>query len=182
MCVPAEDGVADIVVVRDLAVVEDNHILELDAVTDDTIGTDQCRAADEGAMPDLGIRADDARWDDVGRGEDHGILVDPDLRLNFLVFRTERGTKPENEILDSGQSFPGPLERGKIRGCEGVLEVEQLRNAIHVLPPCQPTSSEMTWRISGILLSMLLARAMRLRARLRFWVSYLALKYLSPVR
>ena len=47
MGVPAEDGIADIVVVRNLAVVEDDRVLELDAVADNAIGTDEDRTADE---------------------------------------------------------------------------------------------------------------------------------------
>ena len=77
-------------------------------------------------MSDFSIRSDDARRDYVGCGEYYRVLVDPDLRLHLFVFRTERGTQPENEILDSGQCFPRPLEGREIRGCEGVLKVEEL--------------------------------------------------------
>ena len=93
MGVPAEDGIAHVVVVRDLAVVEDDCVLELDAVADNAVGTDENGAADERAVSHFGVRAYDARWDYVGCGEHHGVLVDPDLRLHFFIVRPECGSE-----------------------------------------------------------------------------------------
>ena len=124
--VPAEDGIADVVVVRDLAVVEDDRVLELDAVADYAVGTDEYRTPDKGTMPDFSVRAYDARRDYVGCGKHHGILVNPDLRLHFLIVRPECGSEGKNHVLDAGKSLPGPLEAGEIGRCKGVLKVEEL--------------------------------------------------------
>ena len=42
MTVVTQDAVADIVVVRSLNMVKKDHVLELDTVSDDTVGTDNC--------------------------------------------------------------------------------------------------------------------------------------------
>ena len=126
MGVPAEDGIADVVVVRDLAVVEDDRVLELDAVADYAIGTDEDRTPDKGTVPDFSVRAYDARRDYVGCGEHHGVLVNPDLRLHFLIVRPQRRSEGKNHVLDAGKGLPGPLEAGEIGRGKGVLEVEEL--------------------------------------------------------
>ena len=124
--VPAEDGIADVVVVRDLAVVEYDRVLELDAVADYAIGTDENGTPDKGTVPHFGVRANDARRDYVGCGEHHGVLVNPNLGLSFNVIRTERRPQLKNKILDAGKGLPWPLEAGEIGRCKGVLEVEEL--------------------------------------------------------
>ena len=77
-------------------------------------------------MPHFSVRAYDARGDYVGCRKHHGVLVDPDLRLHFLIVRPQSGSEGKNHVLDAGKGLPGPLETGEIGRCKGVLEVEEL--------------------------------------------------------
>ena len=74
----AEDGIADIVVMRGLDIVEEDNVLELAGVSHHGVFADNGTAADKGTVADFGTVVDDAGRTDPGRGKDFGILCDPD--------------------------------------------------------------------------------------------------------
>ena len=69
VCLVAEDGVPDVVEVRDLSLVEDEAVLELAGVSEDDAITDHDVLADVGSVTDLTILADPCR------PLDHGSLL-----------------------------------------------------------------------------------------------------------
>ena len=84
----AQDGVAHVVVVGHLDVVEQDHVFQLRGVAHHAVVAHQGVAPDEGAGTHLGLVADDAGAADVGGGEDRGVPGDPDVLrdLGVIVF------------------------------------------------------------------------------------------------
>ena len=104
MTVEAEDRITDIVVMRHFYVVEDDHVLQFARIADDTIRTDQGRAAHKSAVAHLGMRPDDAWRTKIGTRKDMGRLMDPDMFRNFVIFIFRKMfPQRENQILDAVQ-------------------------------------------------------------------------------
>ena len=57
----SEDGIAYIVIVRSLNMVKKNNVLELYAVTNNTVSANQSGTSDEGSMTHFGVGPYDAR-------------------------------------------------------------------------------------------------------------------------
>ena len=56
-----QNGIAYIIVVRCLDVIEKDDVFQFDRIADDAVGAYKCRAADKCAMPHFRIRPYDAR-------------------------------------------------------------------------------------------------------------------------
>ena len=126
VAVIAEDRIADIVIVRGLDMIEQDHVLQFDTVPDDAVRTDQGRTADEGAVTDLPLRSDDAGRAEI-RGREHlRRPVDPDVLRYFLIVLSQRRTEGQNEFLDALQRFPGIGELKKIILCKGMIQIIQI--------------------------------------------------------
>ena len=128
MAVVAEDGIADVVVMRGLDMIEQDHVLQLDAVADNTVSTDECGASDESAMTHLSIRSDDAGSAEISRREDLRSLVDPDSGLYFFVVLSQRRTQGKDQILDPLECFPRIGEMAEIICREGMFKIVKVIN------------------------------------------------------
>ena len=65
VAIVSEDGVANIVIVRCLNVIEEDDVLEFNRVTYYTVCANQSGASDEGAMAYFGVGSDDARCAEI---------------------------------------------------------------------------------------------------------------------
>ena len=126
-----EDGVADIVVVRGLDVVEQDDVLQFAGVADDAVGTDECGAADECAVANFGLGPDDAGRSEVCGREHRCRLVDPHMLLDFFIVVTQRRAEFEDEVLDALQGFPGVGELFEIFFGQRVVKVIKVFDGIH---------------------------------------------------
>lgn len=123
MAIVTEDAVTDVVVMRSLDMIEPDHVLQLDAVADNTVSADKGGTAVEGAVPHLSIRSDDARRAEVSRRENFGGLMDPDSGLHFFIIISKSRTKLKDQFIDSLQRLPGISKPPKVIGCQGVVKV-----------------------------------------------------------
>ena len=136
VAVVAEDGIAYVVVVRCLDVVEEYYVLELHGVADDAVSAHKGGAADERAVPDLGVGTDDAGRTQISAGEDLGGLVDPDALGYFGVFLgIEGGAERLDEFLYSLESFPGVFVLGKVVLGQCMFQVEKIGSLVHKIAP-----------------------------------------------
>lgn len=125
----AQDGVAHIVVVRGLDVVEEDHVFQLHRIAHYTVGSHQSGTPDEGAVAYLGLRTDDAGCAQVGGGGHHGGFVDPDVLLGLAVLLSgELAAQGEDQVLDAVQGLPGVLKLPEIIPRQGVGQIEQIGN------------------------------------------------------
>ena len=127
----AEDRVAYIVVVRGLNVIEEDDVLQLRGVADHTVGADESRAADEGALAHLGVGADDARSAEISGVKDLGGLVHPHLRRTLLIIVAQRRAESDDHVLDALERFPRICKLREIVLREGVIKVIQIFDSIH---------------------------------------------------
>ena len=136
MGIIAQYGIAHVVVMGGLHVVEQYHVLQLAAVAHHAVRAHQRRAADERAVAHLRLGADDAGRAQVCRREDLRRLVDPHVLADLLVILAQGRPQREYEILDALQRLPGIGELGQVIFREGVIEVVEIGNVVHVyLPP-----------------------------------------------
>src|SRR5882672_8086117 len=105
-----EDGVADVIEVRHLAVVEDECVLQLAGISDDAAIADDHVFAEVGVVADLTVAPDDGRAFDHRAVLDHCALADKDIRANERLaiaavakFRAEMGLQV---VLDFLQRVP----------------------------------------------------------------------------
>ena len=129
MALEAQDGVPHVVIMRGLHTVKEDDVFQLHGVAHYTARSHQGGAPDEGAVPDLRLRANNAGRAQEGRGSDRGGLVDPNVGGPLLVLRrVQGGAKLQNQLLDAVQSLPGVLELGQVVPRQGVGEVQQGRS------------------------------------------------------
>ena len=129
MALVAQDGVAHIVVVGGLDVVEEDNVFQLHRVAHHTVGSHQGGAPDKGTVAHLGFGADDAGGAQVGGGGHHGGFVDPDVLLGLAVLlRGELAAQGEDQILDAVQGLPGVLKLPEIIPGQGVGQIQQVGN------------------------------------------------------
>ena len=101
MALVSENAVSDIIVMRNLNIVEENDIFQFCAVADHTViayqraatdkctGTDFCFVTDNGRCPDIIVRID------------FGIFRDPDIFADFVKFIGGQGLSTlDDEFLD----------------------------------------------------------------------------------
>ena len=123
----AEDGVADVVIVRGLDVVEQDDVLELNGVADDCVLADDGAAADERAVADLRAVVDDAGRAEVSRGEHLCVLRHPYALAGVIeLVRIERGAELEDEVLYPVKHLPGVGLAVKQFLCDGLIQIEKL--------------------------------------------------------
>lgn len=101
VAVVSENGIAYIIVVRSLNMVEKNDVLELDGVADYAVRPDQRRASDKRAVTDLCLRSDDAGRAEACGGENLCCLVNPDMLGNFFIVIAECGAELKDKLLDA---------------------------------------------------------------------------------
>ena len=111
--------------------VEENDVFQLHGVADDAVGADERAGADECAVAHLGLRADDARRAEIGRGKDLRGLMHPDVLGDFLVILAQRRSQLEDEILDALQRLPGIGELREIILCQRMVEIIEVCDRIH---------------------------------------------------
>ena len=75
----SQNGIADIVVMRSLYVIEEYHVFELHGVADNAVSAYERTAADECAVAYLGAVIYDAGSPYIGGGEDLCVLRNPDI-------------------------------------------------------------------------------------------------------
>ena len=122
----AQDGIPHVVVVGHLHPVEEDAVLQLGGVAHHATLPDEGRAADEGAMPNLGILPDDGGGSDIGRRGYRGGLSDPDALGGVVI---AGGVKGRADLADDrgdiGEDLPGVLGMLQPGAGEGVGEVEE---------------------------------------------------------
>ena len=112
--------------------VKENDIFQLHGVAHHAVGAHQSTAPDEGAVAHLGVGADDAGSAQIGRGENLGGFVNPDLRLPLLILlRIQVGAKGQDQLLDTLQCLPGIGELAQIICGNGVVKIIKIGNCIH---------------------------------------------------
>ena len=97
----AQNGVAYVVVVGSLNVVEENDVLELNGVADNAVRADESRASDESAVSYLCFGSDDAGCAEVCGLKNLCGLVNPNALCSLLVVVAEGGTELEDKVLDT---------------------------------------------------------------------------------
>ena len=108
MRVEAQNGIADIVVVRHLALIEQNDILKLTGISDNAALADQCLAANEGALTNFGVFIDDAGTGNVGRVKYPGAFGNPYiLAALFKAILRERFSQRQDDLLYVRKDLPG---------------------------------------------------------------------------
>ena len=97
----AQNGVAYVVVVGSLNVVEENDVFELNGVADNAVRADESRASDESAVSYFCFGADDAGCAEVSGLKNLGGLVNPNAFGSLLVIAAECGAELEDKVLDA---------------------------------------------------------------------------------
>ena len=134
----AQNAVAHIVEVGDLNVVKEDDVLQLHGVAHHAVFAHQCGAPDEGAVADLGVRADDAGGTEIGGGEDRGGLVDPDGGGDFREVLAQSGAEREDQLLNALEGLPGVFVARQIIGGDGVSQIVKVTGFEHI--DCTPFS------------------------------------------
>ena len=111
---------------RNLHVVEENHIFQLHGVAYYAVCAHQRAAADKGAVPNLRAGADDAGGSQKRCGGHGGGFMYPDGGRHFPVTLAQLGAEGENQSLDPAQCLPGIFKSGKIFPGEGMGQIIQL--------------------------------------------------------
>ena len=107
MSVESENTVAHIVVMRNLYLVEQNHILELRGIAHCRASSDDGAAADKRALPDSCFLIDNAGSADICAVKYLRTLCDPDILSSlFKPVLGELIAQSDNEIGDVSQNFP----------------------------------------------------------------------------
>jgi hypothetical protein len=138
----AQNAVAYIIIMRNLDVVEEDHILQFHRVTDHTVFSHQGAAPDEGTVADFRIGTDDAGGTQKCGGGDCCGLMYPDGGADFGVIFSQTGTKGQNQILNSLQRLPGIVKAGKVVACQRMGQIVKIAYMIHnkYLPAEKSTS------------------------------------------
>jgi len=125
----AENGVADVIVMRHLRAVEEQRVFQLGGIADHAAVADDDVLADVGVVPDLAVFPDDGRAFDHRAGFHDRAFADDD------AFADARAGKPLGRILfrhlvetsfDFLERVPGELAIVKNRGVFGLREVKQV--------------------------------------------------------
>ena len=96
-----ENAVPDIIIMRNLHIVEQNDIFQFGAVADHAVVADQRASADKRAGTDFRLMADNGRRPDIVVGIDFGILGNPDVFADFIEFVSRKGLAEfDDEFLD----------------------------------------------------------------------------------
>ena len=128
----AEHRVTDIIIMRGLYVVEQNHVLQFAGIADHRVFSDDGAASDEGAVPDLGAVVNDAGRADVGRGKHLRVVCDPDSVRGMGIFVGRQGlTQLQNKVLDPVQNLPGVGLAFKQIGGDGLAQIKQFIDGYH---------------------------------------------------
>ena len=128
--VVSQNGVAHVVEVRHLHVIEQNHVLQLRGISHHSVFTHNGRAAQKSALTHFSAVIDDQRTSQISAVEHRGILGNPHAFCGVveLVLR-QRGAQFQNEILDVRQRVPG-VGKALQQGCRNrVCQVVQIRNS-----------------------------------------------------
>ena len=131
----AQNGVAYIVVVGRLHIVEKDDVFQLHGVAHHAARAHQRAAADKGAVAHLGVGADDAGAGDGGGGGDVRRLMYPDLRGKGQVVAVQRRAQRADTVRQPGERLPGVGKAGKILPCQRVRKIIEVGNGVHGVPP-----------------------------------------------
>ena len=131
----SQNGIADIVVMRSLYVIEEYHVFELHGVADNAVSAYERTAADECAVAYLGAVIYDAGSPYIGGGEDLCVLRNPDILARMIEFVLREGfPNGKNGIRDSGKRLPGIFTGGEQLACTGLGKIKQIVGFIHGFP------------------------------------------------
>ena len=75
--VVSQNGIAHVVEVRHLHVIEQNHVLQLRGISHHSVFAHNCRAAKKSALAHFSAVIDDQRTSQIGTVEHRGILGNP---------------------------------------------------------------------------------------------------------
>ena len=129
MGIDAENAVAHIIVMRDLNMIEQNHILQLDRVAHNAVFPHQRASPDKGSMTHFRACTDNAGSAEIGCGHDFGCFMNPDMLRNLVIFVCgKRFPESENQVLNAGKCFPGICKLRQILSRHGFREIIQLCN------------------------------------------------------
>ena len=132
----AQDAVTNVVVVRGLHAIKEDHVFQLDRIAHHAVLPHQGCATNECAVPHLGSCADDAGSTQVGRRGDNGCAVYPHLGRNLrIVLRIQMASDFHNQLLNAGQCFPRIGKAGQIILCQGVIQIIQVMHGQHHRSP-----------------------------------------------
>ena len=110
----AQNGIADVIIVRGLHAVEKDAVFQLAGIADHRAVADEHVAADKRAGAHLGLFANHARACDAGRRRNRRRLGDPHIRRRMIVSaQIERSADFEHRFADVGKRFPRIFARGK---------------------------------------------------------------------
>ena len=110
MGLKAQDGVAHIIVMGDLDLIEQDHVFKFCGVSHHSALTHQGIAPQEGTVAHLRIFPDDDIFSQIGTFKNPGRFMDPDSLTAFFIFAF-RQTVPQlqDKIPDPGKGLPGVL-------------------------------------------------------------------------
>ena len=125
----AQDGIPDIIVVRNFTVIKQDHIFQLNGIPDHTIVAYKGIAPDKRAVPDLRMLSDDTGASQICRTEYFGGFGNPYIRSRMIVDLLRKcGSELKNIIVDSSQCFPRICELLQIFFCDRLLKCKQILN------------------------------------------------------
>lgn len=111
----AENAVTNIVVVRSLNVIEQNDVLQFNAVANNAVRTYQRRTTNESTVTDFCVRSDNAGRTKISCRENLCGLVYPHAFFTLFVFiRVEGLAKFENKIFYAAECFPRVCEFAQV--------------------------------------------------------------------
>ena len=107
MRVEAQDGITDIIIMRNFYFIEQNHILQFGGVANYRALANQRASAHECAVAHLSVLSHDHSLSEIGAGKYLRGIRYPYMLGYFRVLVLRKTlAQPDNEILNSSQRFP----------------------------------------------------------------------------
>ena len=132
----AQNRVAHIVIVGGLHIVKEDDIFKLAGVAHNRLLANDCTAPDKSAVAYLSFMINDAGRANVCRGENAGILGNPNALIRIIKFlRIKSGAQLKDKALYIIQNFPGIGLALEERGCNAVFKVQQIFDFNHITSP-----------------------------------------------
>ena len=124
VAVMTENRVSDVIIMRSLYMVKQNHVFELNRVAYHAVRTYESGASYERAVPYFCVRTDDAWSSKISAWEYLRCLVYPYVLAHlFILLRIECWSELKDELFDALESFPWICELGKIVLCQCVIKI-----------------------------------------------------------
>ena len=127
MGMESKDGIADIVVMRYLALVEQDDILQLAGIADNAALSDQSLSADKCTLADFRIFINNAGACNISRIEHDCTFCNPDvLSALFKTIFRKRFSDCQNDFFNVRERFPGIGVLLQIIPGNTLVEINQL--------------------------------------------------------